>query len=73
MLSYDPSALLTFPEGVVGTYPIQLIVTTTEGCSDNITLELEIIPDIIFYAQIHLHQTMTNTTKAGELLLRELI
>ena len=50
MLSYDPSALLTFPEGVVGTYPIQLIVTTTEGCSDSITLELEIVPDIIFYA-----------------------
>lgn len=50
MISNDPSALLTFPEGVVGTYPIRLIVTTAEGCSDSIILELEIVPDIIFYA-----------------------
>jgi len=44
------SALFSYPEGQVGTYPITLTVTTTEGCSDSITLEIEIDPDIIIYA-----------------------
>ena len=43
------SALITYPEGQVGTYPITLTVTTGEGCSDSITLEIEIVPDIIMY------------------------
>jgi gliding motility-associated-like protein len=44
------SAFFTYPEGVAGTYPITLIATTNEGCSDTITLEIEIVPDVIFYA-----------------------
>lgn len=48
--SIEASGTFKFPEGVVGTYPITLIVTTSEGCSDTVTLELEIVPDIIFYA-----------------------
>ncbi len=44
------SAFFTYPEGVAGTYPITLIATTNEGCSDTITLEIEVIPDVIFYA-----------------------
>jgi gliding motility-associated-like protein len=44
-----PSAILTYPEGQVGTYPITLTVTTAEGCSDSITLEIQIVPDIILY------------------------
>jgi gliding motility-associated-like protein len=44
------SALITYPEGVTGTYPITLIVTTNEGCSDSITMEIEVVPDVIFYA-----------------------
>ena len=42
-------AILTYPEGQVGTYPITLTVTTGEGCSDSITLEIDIVPDIILY------------------------
>lgn len=45
-----PNAIINYPEGVTGIYPITLIVTTTEGCSDSITLEIEIVPDIIIYA-----------------------
>jgi gliding motility-associated-like protein len=43
------SALFSYPEGQVGTYPITLTVTTAEGCSDSITLEIEIVPDVILY------------------------
>ncbi|MFM7758765.1 MAG: gliding motility-associated C-terminal domain-containing protein, partial [Crocinitomicaceae bacterium] len=45
-----PNAILNYPEGVTGIYPITLTVTTTEGCSDSITLEIEIVPDILIYA-----------------------
>ena len=47
--SSGSSALITYTEGQVGTYPITLTVTTGEGCSDSITLEIEIVPDIILY------------------------
>lgn len=40
----------TFPEGYTGEYPIQLIVTTQEGCTDTVTHILTINSDIIFYA-----------------------
>lgn len=43
------SALFSYPEGQVGTYPITLTVTTAEGCSDSTTLEIEIVPDVILY------------------------
>lgn len=39
-----------FPEGVMSTYPIRLIVETPEGCIDTVTRELSVISDIIFYA-----------------------
>jgi gliding motility-associated-like protein len=41
--------MFTFPQGVVGTYYLNLTVTTAQGCSDSISLPLEIIPDIVFY------------------------
>ena len=44
------SAIISYPEGQTGTYPITLIVTTAEGCSDSMILEIEIVPDIIIYA-----------------------
>ena len=50
LINNGGSALITYPEGVTGTYPITLIVTTNEGCSDSITLEVEVVPDVIFYA-----------------------
>lgn len=40
----------TFPEGVTGTYPISLIVTTLEGCMDTITKNLTVNSDILFFA-----------------------
>ena len=39
-----------YPEGVVGTYTIQLIVETPEGCVDTIERVLSVNSDIIFYA-----------------------
>lgn len=39
-----------FPEGVVATYPIQLIVETPEGCKDTVERILTVNSDIIFYA-----------------------
>lgn len=44
-----PAGLIEFPQGVTGTYPITLTVTTPQGCSDSITLTIEIVPDIILY------------------------
>lgn len=39
-----------YPEGVIATYPIQLIVETPEGCVDTVEHVLSVISDIIFYA-----------------------
>ncbi|MDR0803321.1 gliding motility-associated C-terminal domain-containing protein [Fluviicola sp.] len=39
-----------YPEGVIETYPIQLIVETPEGCVDTVEHILSVISDIIFYA-----------------------
>ncbi|WP_341902022.1 gliding motility-associated C-terminal domain-containing protein [Fluviicola taffensis] len=39
-----------YPEGVVATYPIQLIVETAEGCIDTVERILSVNSDIIFYA-----------------------
>lgn len=50
LINNGGSALISYPEGVTGTYPITLVVTTNEGCSDSITLEVEVAPDVIFYA-----------------------
>jgi gliding motility-associated-like protein len=50
IIANGPNAIITYPEGVVGEYDIMLTVTTAQGCSDSIILELEIIPDIVFYA-----------------------
>ncbi len=39
-----------FPEGIVATYNIQLIVETPEGCKDTVDRILTVNSDIIFYA-----------------------
>ncbi|OFZ07272.1 MAG: hypothetical protein A3D92_01395 [Bacteroidetes bacterium RIFCSPHIGHO2_02_FULL_44_7] len=39
-----------FPEGVVGTYPVTLVVTTEFGCTDTTILYVNVIEDILFYA-----------------------
>jgi gliding motility-associated-like protein len=43
------NAMFTFPQGVVGTYMLNLTVTTAQGCSDSVSLPLQVIPDIVFY------------------------
>ena len=50
MVSTGPSALITYPEGIMGTYPIMLTVTTVDGCSDSITIDIDVVSDVIFYA-----------------------
>ncbi len=39
-----------FPEGIIGQYPITLVVTTAGGCVDTIVNYLQVNTDIIFYA-----------------------
>lgn len=39
-----------FPEGIVDTYPIQLIVQTAEGCIDTVDHILIVNSDILFFA-----------------------
>jgi gliding motility-associated-like protein len=50
--SYSGSAnpVFIYPEGVAGVYPVTLIVTTEYGCTDTVTLDMNIIQDVIFYA-----------------------
>ena len=50
LINTGSSAIISYPEGVTGSYPITLSVTTNEGCSDSIMLEIEIVPDVIVYA-----------------------
>lgn len=50
LISTGPSALITYPEGIMGNYPINLTVTTVDGCSDSITINIEVVADVIFYA-----------------------
>jgi gliding motility-associated-like protein len=40
----------TFPEGEVGQYPITLVVYTEFGCTDSVTYEMNIIPDVLMFA-----------------------
>ncbi|MFM6935020.1 MAG: gliding motility-associated C-terminal domain-containing protein [Flavobacteriales bacterium] len=44
------SAMITYPEGVMGTYHIMLVVTTNQGCSDSAIYEIQVVSDVIFYA-----------------------
>jgi len=48
--SNGSSAIISYPEGVMATYPIMLTVTTVDGCSDSITIDIEVVSDVIFYA-----------------------
>jgi len=41
---------ITFPEGIIGQYPVTLVVTTEYGCSDTITYIMNIVQDVILYA-----------------------
>lgn len=41
---------ITFPEGIIGQYPVTLVVTTEYGCSDTVTYLMNIVQDVILYA-----------------------
>ena len=45
-----PNPTFSFPDGIIGAYPITLTVTTALGCTDSITHELNVISDVILYA-----------------------
>jgi gliding motility-associated-like protein len=42
--------VFTFPEGEVGEYPVTLIVTTEYGCTDTITMTMQVVQDVLVYA-----------------------
>ncbi len=48
--STDNNPSFKFPDGIVATYPVQLIVTTPEGCIDTVENILSVMPDVIFFA-----------------------
>lgn len=48
--SNGSSAIISYPEGIMETYPIMLKVTTVDGCSDSISINIEVVSDVIFYA-----------------------
>lgn len=48
--SNSENPTFSFPDGVVATYPITLIVSTPEGCIDSVTRILNVISDILFFA-----------------------
>jgi gliding motility-associated-like protein len=50
IISTGSSAMITYPEGIMASYPIMLTVTTVDGCSDSITIDIDVVADIIFYA-----------------------
>jgi gliding motility-associated-like protein len=48
--STQENPTFTFPEGVVGNYPVQLVVVSEVGCIDTVEFTLQVVSDIIFYA-----------------------
>lgn len=48
--STNPNPYFDFPEGFEGDYPITLIVTTELGCTDTVTLIMQVINDVTFFA-----------------------
>lgn len=54
--SGDPSTstsedvTVAFPDGVTGTYDIQLVTTSELGCTDTMDYELIVLPEVLIYA-----------------------
>ncbi len=48
--SNDDNPTFVFDEGVTGTYPITLTISTLEGCVDTVTKILTVNSDILFFA-----------------------
>ncbi len=48
--SSESTTITTFPDGVVGTYNVSLIVTSELGCKDTVDYELIVLPEVVIYA-----------------------
>jgi gliding motility-associated-like protein len=48
--SQAQNPVFTFPEGEAGIYPVTLIVTSEYGCTDTAIINMNIVPDVIFFA-----------------------
>ena len=47
--SNGSNASFNFAEGVEGIYPITLVVTTMEGCKDTVTIDVNVVSDVLMY------------------------
>ena len=50
MSSSAQNPTLTFPPGEVGQYPVTLIVYSDFGCTDTVTHDMNIVPDVLMFA-----------------------
>ena len=50
IISNQENPTFTFPEGIVDTYPVRLVVESEVGCIDTVEYILSVNSDIIFYA-----------------------
>lgn len=46
--SENPST--TFPDGQIGTYEVMLVTTSNLGCTDTVTVDVQVYPEVILYA-----------------------
>lgn len=50
LYSTAENPVVTFPDGTVGNYAVQLIGTTEYGCKDTIVQQVVVLPEVILYA-----------------------
>lgn len=56
MIGADPNTSslqnpnIMYPEGVPAVYPVTLIVENVNGCTDSVTIGVQVISDVLFYA-----------------------
>ncbi|MCH2230787.1 MAG: gliding motility-associated C-terminal domain-containing protein [Crocinitomicaceae bacterium] len=43
-------ATVSFPDGVTGTYDVQLVVSSELGCTDTVDYDLIVLPEVLVYA-----------------------
>lgn len=48
--SNQQNPITMFPDGQTGTYEVTLIAISEYGCADTMTLEVQVVPEIILYA-----------------------
>ena len=48
--SSEENPLVFYPEGIPATYPVQLVVSTVNGCRDTVSGQIDVVNDVILYA-----------------------